>query len=93
MPHTVLLWLVVAASFSAGLISAIGTLETQSSFVRRGYPRWWCRVTGGVRMVNAVRIALPATFRLGLILGACVTVSFPTSRRSASLSPRFIWLR
>ncbi len=64
MPHTVLLWLVVAAFFGAGLFNAIGTPATQSSFVRWGYPRWWCRVTGGLEMANAVLIALPATFRV-----------------------------
>jgi len=96
MPHTVLLWFVVAAFFGAGLFNAIGTPATQSSFVRWGYPPWWCRITGGLEMANAVLIALPATFRLGVILGAviiaaallpsCVTVSFRTSRRSASFA-------
>ncbi len=72
MLHTVLLWLVVAAFFGAGLFNAIGTPATQSSFVRWGYPWWWCRVTGGLEMANAVLIALPATFRLGVILGAVI---------------------
>jgi hypothetical protein len=72
MPHTVLLWLVVAAFFGAGRFNAIGTPATQSNFVRWGYPRWWCRVTGGLEMANAVLIALPATFRLGMILGAVI---------------------
>jgi len=72
MPHTVLLWLVAAAFFGAGLFNAIGTPATQSSFVRWGYPRWWCHVTGGLEMATAVLIALPATFRLGVILGAVI---------------------
>ncbi len=75
MPHTALLWLVVAAFFGAGLFNAIGTPATQNNFVRWGYPRWWCRVTGGLEMASAVLIALPATFKLGLILGAVIIVA------------------
>ena len=72
MLHTVSLWLLVAAFFGAGLFNAIGTPATRSSFVRWGYPEWWCRVTGGLKMANAVLIALPATREAGLILGAVI---------------------
>jgi hypothetical protein len=65
-------WLLVAAFFGAGLFNAIGTEATQRSFVRWGYPRWWCRVTGGLEMVIAVLIALPVTRGVGLIFGAVI---------------------
>jgi len=68
LPH----WLLVAAFFGAGLFNAIGTEGTQRSFVRWGYPRWWCRVTGGLEVVIALLIALPVTHGVGLILGAVV---------------------
>ena len=51
MLHTGSIWLLVAAFFGAGLFSAIGTPATQSSFVRRDYPAWWCRVTGGLETI------------------------------------------
>ena len=74
MLHTASLWLLVAAFFGAGLFNAIGTSATQSDFVRWGYPAWWCRVTGGLEMVTAVLIALPATRLAGVILGALIVL-------------------
>jgi hypothetical protein len=72
MLHTASLWLLVVAFFGAGLFNAIGTSGTRSDFVRWGYPAWWCRVTGGLEMVTAVLIALPATRLAGVILGALI---------------------
>ena len=66
-------WLLVAAFFGAGLFNAIGTEATQRSFVRWGYPPWWCRVTGGMEMVVAVLIALSVTRGVGLIFGAVIS--------------------
>jgi len=74
MLHTASLWLLVAAFFGAGLFNAIGTTGTKSDFVRWGYPAWWCRVTGGLEMLTAVLIALPATRLAGVILGAIIVV-------------------
>jgi hypothetical protein len=65
----------VAAFFGAGLFNAIGTPATQRSFVRWGYPAWWCRVTGGLEMANAVLIALPIARGVGLILGAVISAA------------------
>lgn len=50
-------WLLVAAFAGAGLFNAIGTTATQGSFVRWGYPRWWCRVTGALEIAVAALIA------------------------------------
>lgn len=72
MLHTVSIWLLVAAFLGAGLFNAIGTPATQSSFVRWGYPAWWCRVTGGLEMANAMLIAIPVARGMGLILGAVI---------------------
>ncbi|WP_413992007.1 DoxX family protein [Labrys okinawensis] len=72
MLHTVSIWLLVPAFFGAGLFNVIGTPATQNSFVRWGYPAWWCRVTGGLEMVNAALIALPGTRGVGLVLGAAI---------------------
>lgn len=72
MLDTVSTWLLVAAFFGAGLFNAIGTPATQISFVRWGYPAWWCRVTGGLEVANAVLIALPVTRGVGVILGAVI---------------------
>jgi hypothetical protein len=41
MVHAVSVWLFVVGFFGAGLVNAIGTAATQSSFARWGYPHWW----------------------------------------------------
>jgi hypothetical protein len=72
MLHSVATWLLVAAFCGAGVFNAIGTQATQSGFVRWGYPRWWCRVTGALEIATAILIAFPPTRGLGLLLGAVV---------------------
>ena len=72
MVHEIVVWLAVAAFGGAGLFNAVGTPATQDDFARWGYPRWWCRVTGGVEVACAALIALPATRGIGLALGALV---------------------
>ena len=74
MVHAVSIWLLVAAFFGAGVFNAIGTPATQSDFARWGYPRWWSFLTGGLEIMCAVLIALPASRIVGLALGA-VTVA------------------
>lgn len=75
MLHAGSTWLLVAAFLGAGLFNAIGTPATQASFVRWGYPAWWCRVTGGLEMANAVLIAIPVTRAAGLVLGAGIVAA------------------
>jgi hypothetical protein len=72
MLHALSIWLLVASLFGAGLFNAIGTPATQSDFARWGYPRWWSRLTGGLEMMSAVLIALPASRMVGLALGAII---------------------
>ena len=72
MVHVLFFWLLVAAIFGAGVFNAVGTAATQDSFARWGYPRWWGRVTGGLEIVSAVLIALPASRVLGLALAAII---------------------
>ena len=72
MLHTLSLWLLVAGFLSAGLFNAIGTAKTQSDFSRWGYPRWWGFFTGGLEILSAVLIALPASRLAGLALGAVI---------------------
>jgi hypothetical protein len=72
MLHSLSIWLLVAAFFGAGLFNAIGTPATQDGFVRWGYPKWWCRVTGVLEMAVAILIAFTATRGWGLLLGAVV---------------------
>lgn len=72
MLHLLLIWLPVLAFLGAGVVNAIGSPATRNSFVRWGFPWWWCRVTGVLEMLVAALIAIPATHQIGLILGAVV---------------------
>jgi hypothetical protein len=72
MAHALSIWLLVAGFFGAGLFNAIGTPATRSDFARWGYPRWWCRFTGGLEMMSAVLIALPVSRVVGLALGTLI---------------------
>jgi multisubunit Na+/H+ antiporter MnhB subunit len=66
------IWLVVGLFIGAGLFNAIGTAGTLSDFARWGYPRWWNMLTGGLEVVTAGLIAMPASRILGLMLGAII---------------------
>ncbi len=72
MLHVVMVWLLVLAFSGAGLFNAIGTRATQDDFARWGYPRWWCRVAGGLEIMSAALIALPASRGAGTALGAII---------------------
>ena len=72
MLHSIAIWLLVVAFIGAGLFNAIGTSATKDDFARWGYPRWWCRVTGGVEIVAAALIAFPAGRSIGIALGAVI---------------------
>jgi uncharacterized membrane protein YphA (DoxX/SURF4 family) len=72
MVHALSIWLLVAGFFGAGLFNAIGTPGTQRDFARWGYPRWWSFFTGGLEIMSAVLIALPASRDVGVALGAAI---------------------
>jgi len=75
MIHAVAIWLLVAAFFGAGVFNAIGTRATRESFVRCGYPSWWHLFTGGLEILSAILIALPAGREAGLVLGTIIIVA------------------
>ena len=70
MLNALSVWSLVAGFFGAGLFNLIGTQATQSGFVRWGYPRWWCHVTGALELISAAMIALPSSREAGLMFGA-----------------------
>ncbi|SCX29704.1 hypothetical protein DSM25558_4768 [Agrobacterium sp. DSM 25558] len=72
MLHTIFICLVIAGFAGAGLFNAIGLAAQQESFVRWGYPQWWCRATGLLELASAALIAFPATQTAGLVIGALV---------------------
>src|SRR5215475_9037725 len=79
MVHALSTWLLVAGFLGAGLFNAIGTPGTQRDFARWGYPRWWSFLTGGLEILSAVLIALPASRSAGLALGAVIIAAAVTT--------------
>ena len=71
MLHFVLACLCVAFA-AAGTVNALARPAQRESFVRWGYPAWWCRLTGVLEIAVAVLIAFPDTRIAGLYLGAII---------------------
>jgi hypothetical protein len=72
MIHTLSISLLVAGFFGAGVVNAIGMAAAQGNFARWGYPSWWGRLTGGLEILSAALLALPASRGAGLALGALI---------------------
>jgi uncharacterized membrane protein YphA (DoxX/SURF4 family) len=72
---TLLAWLLALAFLGAGVVNAAGSAAIRDDFVRWGYPRWWNLVTGGLEVLVAALIAIPATRVAGLMLGAAICVA------------------
>lgn len=76
LPATdILSWLLALAFFGAGVVNAIGSAAIRDDFVRWGYPRWWHLVTGGLEVLAAALIMVPAIRVAGLGLGAAICVA------------------
>ena len=61
-------WVLTLAFLGAGVVNAAGSAAIKDDFVRWGYPRWWNLVTGGLEVLVAALIALPAARVAGLML-------------------------
>ena len=72
---TLLAWLLALAFLGAGVVNAAGSAAIKDDFVRWGYPRWWNLVTGGLEVLTAALIAMPAARVAGLMLGAAICVA------------------
>lgn len=79
MVHLVSTWLLVAGLVGAGLVNVMSSTATQNSFVHWGYPSWWGRLTGGLEIVGAGLVALPATRSAGLALSAVIIAAALTT--------------
>ena len=72
MLHFVLVCLCGVAFAAAGAANALASPARRESFVRWGYPTWWCRLTGVLEIAVAVLIAFPDTRIAGLYVGAII---------------------
>jgi uncharacterized membrane protein YphA (DoxX/SURF4 family) len=72
---SLLAWSLALAFFGAGIVNAAGSTAIKDEFVRWGYPRWWNLVTGGLEVLVAALIAIPALRVAGVMLGAAICVA------------------
>ena len=72
---TLLAWLLAFAFLGAGVVNAAGSAAIKDGFVRWGYPCWWKLVTGGLEVLAATLVAMPAARVAGLVLGAAICVA------------------
>jgi hypothetical protein len=72
MVHTLSIGLLAAGLLGSGLFIAMGTSRTKRDFARWGYPPWWNLLTGGLEMLSAVLVVLPASRMAGLALAAVI---------------------
>ena len=75
MTHALSILTLVALFFGAGVVNAVGPAAIRGEFARWGYPPWWRFLTGGLEIVSAALIGLPATRPIGLALGALVILA------------------
>lgn len=67
-------WPAAVAFLAGGIANAIGHPAIRASFVRLGFPGWWCRVTAALEIVAALSLLDPATRFIGIALGGCIMV-------------------
>lgn len=87
----ILNWTLVVGFAGAGLLNALAPATQQESFIRWGYPRWWCRATGILEVATAVLIAVPASRTAGMVMAAIIlaaaTVTVVRHREFTHLLP------
>jgi len=68
-------WLAAAAFFIGGAVNASGAKSIRNDFKRYGFPSWWCWITAALEFATACLLLFPATFFIGVALGACVMIA------------------
>ncbi|MGV8936035.1 MAG: DoxX family protein [Allorhizobium sp.] len=68
-------WLAAAAFFIGGAVNVSGAKSIRDDFMRYGFPSWWCWITAALEFATACLLLFPATFSIGLALGACVMIA------------------
>jgi DoxX-like family len=67
-------WPAALAFLAGGIANAIGHPTIRASFVRLGFPGWWCRVTAALEIVAALSLLVPETRVIGIALGGSIMV-------------------
>lgn len=67
-------WPASIAFLAGGIANAIGHPKIRASFVRLGFPGWWCRVTAVLEIITALLLLVSAARFVGIALGGGIMV-------------------
>ncbi|MGV1758539.1 DoxX family protein [Rhizobium sp. A22-96] len=71
----ILVWLTAAAFLVGAIVNASGHPKIRASFVRLGFPFWWCWVTSTLELATAVLLVTAGTRYIGVALGTCIMLA------------------
>lgn len=67
---------VAACAFLIGAaVNTSGHRKIRASFVKLGFPSWWCWVTGALEFAVAALLIVSGTRMIGVALGACIMLA------------------
>lgn len=70
-----LVWLAAGAFAVGGIANATGHPKIRASFVRLGFPFWWCWVTAALEFVTALLLIGAGTLDAGIAIGSCIMLA------------------
>jgi ABC-type uncharacterized transport system permease subunit len=70
--ETVTVWLAAAAFLIGAAINASGHAKIRATFVRLGFPSWWCWVTSALEFLTAGLLVSTGARLIGIGLGSCI---------------------
>ncbi|AYG68830.1 DoxX family protein [Rhizobium sp. CCGE531] len=92
----VLVWLTAAAFLIGAVLNASGHPQIRASFVRLGFPFWWCWVTSALEVVTALLLITAGTRYIGVGLGILIMLTAIASivriRNYRELPPPMLFL-
>jgi DoxX-like family len=93
---TVFVWLAAAAFIVGAIVNASGHPNIRASFVKLGFPFWWCWVTSALELLTALLLVTAGTRFIGVALGACIMLAAITAvvriRNYRELPPPLLFL-
>jgi hypothetical protein len=96
MTETVLTWLAAAAFLVGALVNASGHPKIRASFVRLGFPSWWCWLTSTLEFATAVLLVTSGMQSIGVALGTCIMLTAIAAiiriRNYSELPPPIVFL-
>jgi heme A synthase len=93
---SVLVWLAAVAFLIGGLVNGAGRAKIRASFVRLGFPSWWCFVTAALELLTALLLVTAGNRYIGIALGICIMLvaiaAIVRIRRYRELPPPLLFL-